>query len=233
MPALPQKTQGKLVDTWIYAYRGAPADFGVEEDKQPQLVQDKKVEFKVYIVKEQKALAEPPHLTAGVSFKVECEEPLLRLTGSDLEQLRQEAFARCNTHYSTEWERWYLVEVIHQSPYQGNGSGFILQYRDVERGVAWNGTVLLKDRDWNSRRYEEKISAWPGNFTSRGGKIIACIPATPENTAALKEFTKRIELLRGALEKMLTPDNIDTTLKRLSSMTLLPPAPQLNESDNT
>ncbi len=225
MASLPQKTGGKLIDTWTYAYRGAPADFGADEEKQPQLVQDCKVTFRVYIVKEQKALHEPPHLTAGVSFKVECEQPLLRLEGTDLELLRKEAFARCDAHFATKWEKWYLVEVIPQGSYQGSGTGLIFQYRDVERGVAWDGTVLLKDRDWNARRYEEKISAWPGEFTNRNGRIVACIIASPANTAALEEFTRRIDLLREALEKMLTPENILTTLLHLSSLTLLPAAP--------
>lgn len=231
MASLPSKTQGKLIDTWIYAYRGVAAEFGADEEEAKQLVQDKKVEFKVYLVKEQKALHEPPHLTAGVKIRVECEAPRLHLEGTDLELLRLEAFARCETHYATQWEKWYLVEVIPQSTYQGLGAGFILQYREVERGTAWNGTLLLKDRSWNARRYEEQIKEWPGVFTNQGGRVIACIPASPSNTKALEEFARRIAVLRKALEAMLTPEKIHDTLAMMGSLTLLPPAPPLDQNE--
>lgn len=229
MPALPQHTRGKLVDTWTYAYRGVAEEFGADEEERQILVQDKKVEFKVYLVKDQKPAQEPPHITSGVRFRVECETPCLRLEGTDLEVLRQEAFARCDSHYATKWEKWYLVEIMPMAPYQGLGAGFTLQYRDVERGVAWNGKILLKDREWNARRYEEKITDWPGEFKDQGGHVLACIPATKANTQALVEFTRRIHLLREALQKMITPEKIQTTLSQLGSLTLLPASPHEDE----
>lgn len=224
MPALPSSTKGKLVDTWTYAYKGADQPSVDEGELGPLLVKDKKVSLRVLLVKDQKALTEPPHLTAGVRFRVECDDPHLVLMGTDIEPLRKEAFALCDARYATKWEPWYLVEVIQNTPYQGNGGGFVFQYRDVHRGVAWDGTVLLKDREWNACSYESKITPWPGVFTNQRGRVIACIPATEANTAALKEFDRRIQELRKALEELLTPDTIAETLLHLSSLTLLPPA---------
>ncbi len=221
MPALPTKTQGKLVDTWVYAYRGVEQADDVDgDDSKKKLVTDQRVELRVYMVKEQTALRSPPHLTAGVLFRVDCENPKFQLTGTDVELLRKDAFARCDDRFKTRWTPYYLVEVRPEHPYQGLGSGLCFSYRQIEKGIAWDGTELLKDRDWNARRYEDKIEAWPGDFTDKQGKVIACIPNTPANDAALEEFAKRIVKLRESIASLLEPKVIMQTLTHLSQLTI-------------
>lgn len=223
MPALPSKTQGKLVDMWIYAYRGPeqpePEDDDPHDPKK-KLITDQRVELRVYIVKEQKALNEPPHLTSAVKFRVECDNPKFHIFGTDLELLRKDGFARCDDRFKTQWTPYYLVEVRPDHPYQGLGAGLCFSYRQIEKGIAWDGTELLKDRDWNARRYEDKIEAWPGDFTDKQGKVVACIPKTPANDAALEEFTRRIVKLRENIGGLLEPKVIMQTLTHLSQLTI-------------
>lgn len=221
MPKLPSKTQGKLVDTWVYAYRGLeqPQEAG-EDTPRKKLVTDQRVQLNVYLIKEQTPLSSPPHLTAGVHFRVECDNPKVHLTGTDIELLRKEAFALCDDRFKTTWTPYYLVEVRPEHPFRGQGAGLSFGYRQIEKGIAWDGTELLKDRDWNARSYEYKIEAWPGDFTNQAGKVIACIPKTAENDAALEEFSRRIGKLRENIAALLEPKVILETLAHLNHLTL-------------
>ena len=69
---------------------------------------------------------------------------------------------------------------------------------------------------------------WPGEFTDKNGKVVACIVASTENTKALEEFAERVNALRKKLADLLKPDNITLTLMNLSSNSLLP-APAAKE----
>ena len=63
---------------------------------------------------------------------------------------------------------------------------------------------------------------WPGAFTDKGGRVIACIQATEQNREALKEFCARTDLLREKLAEFLRPEVIEENLLRLASCPLLP-----------
>lgn len=226
------ETSGKLVDKWVYAYRGPenPVDDtedGEHSERRP-LVRDQKVFVNVSIIKELKKTDAPPHETKGVSFLVECELPKFKMIGTDIELLRKEAFARCDEQYATKWEPFFLVKVS-RGWVDGMGSGMDFTYREVSRGTGWDGSLLLRDRKYGSR---EEISAWPGEFRDEQGNVIACIPRTPANTEALEEFSRRIDALRGRIADLLRPATIVETLANLSSNALLPPPEPQLESDH-
>jgi hypothetical protein len=122
--------------------------------------------------------------------------------------------------YRTKWETYYLVEIKPEHVYEGIGTGFTFGWDEVEKGVAWDGSLLLRQH----RNYGGTvISPWPGEFRDKNGKVMACIPGTPENLRALREFRDRIDALREKLADFLRPDVIQQTLSNLSGNNLLPP----------
>lgn len=222
--------KGKLVDTWYYEYSGIPAHQSddPEEDQKSPKVQPIKVAIKLYLHKEFTG-DEPPLSTKEVHFTVQCDNPKFAIAGSDIEALRAAMWEHLDEHYAVTWEKWYLVEIRYNGPYEGIGSGLTFGYKDVERGVAYDGSVLLRERKWGMR--QEVISPWPGEFRDKRGDVIACIPATPQNSKAMKEFAARIDVLREKLVELVRPEQIMKTIATLSGIPLLPPIPEEVEDE--
>ena len=223
------KTQPKLVDKWIFAHESLP-DRPQEEDGDapPAKVVDARVEVLVSIVKELEELHAAPHATKKVEFLVTCAHPKFKFVGTDIEALRRAAFAECDKHFAITWHNYLLVTVLRSSCYEGIGTGVDFAYNDVKKGITWDGKELLKQRRWGG---EVEVKPWPGQFTDRNGRVIACIPATEANKAALEEFRRRIDTLRERLADTLRPEHIEQTLATLSAFSLLPPADSKLEQD--
>lgn len=223
------ETGGKKVAEFVFAYKGpetqrAPEGEHAEpdEDEKPlPLVRDQKCKIAVYLIAKLKETDSPPHETGESRFRLECDSPKFRLEGTDIELLRKEAFGRCNEHYATKWEPYFIVEVRRIGFSNGYGTDLDFAYRECWKGTAHDGTLLLKDRHWGHR--EETITAWPGEFRDKEGKVIACIPKTPENKRALEEFTTKIDQIRDALAAMLRPENIMFTLLNQNQLALKKP----------
>jgi len=107
--------------------------------------------------------------------------------------------------------------------YGDNGTGLEICYDNVYKGTTFDGKNLL--RRWKGHDF--KISVWPGAFKDDSGKVVACIPANEENRQALKEFCRRVDVLRDKLAEFLRPDVIMQNLAHRSGCPLLPPAPPL------
>ncbi|WP_432263101.1 hypothetical protein [Cupriavidus sp. TMH.W2] len=218
-----ERTAGKLVDTWHYEYEGIRSDDSVCEDEQgsatdsAKRVEGIKVPVELRLHKKFVESVAPPLATKEVWFTVQCKEPAFCLTGSDIEALRAAMWEKLNARFAVRWEQFYLVEIRRDSHWEGRGSGLKFVYNRVERGTAWDGTLLMRKfehRGW-------KITPWPGEFKDEGGKVMACIPATKENETALDEFGKRIDSLRERLADFLRPHAIMETLSNLSQIPLL------------
>lgn len=216
------RSNGKLIDTWHYEYSGIPAHQSddPEEETGPPKVKPIKVAVNLYIYKEYAGVT-PPLAVKEVYFVVKCKNPEFQISGSDIEALRAAMWEHLDEHYAVQWEKWFLVEIRYHGPYEGMGSGLTFGYKDVERGVAYDGTELLRERKWGMR--EETISPWPGEFRDKRGDVIACIPATPQNQKAMKEFAARIDILREKLIELVKPEQILQTIATLSGIPLLPP----------
>jgi hypothetical protein len=209
---------GKLVDTWIYEYAGI-----TEDDR--QRVAPKKVPIELRLIK--KFTGDTPPLATGeVCFALICKEAEISMRGSDIEALRAAMWEKLDTKYEVKWERYYLVSIRHQTPYEGVGTGMVFQYEDVDKGVAWDGTLLLRQHRY---RGQNEIRPWPGEFKDKQGTVLACIPATPANTKALRQFRDRIDELRERLADFLRPGEILRTLAGLNGMTLLPPSTKTDD----
>lgn len=232
------QTGGKKVAEFVFAYKGpetqrAPEGEHADEDDEKKplpLVRDQKCKIVVYLVSKLKETDSPPHETGESYFRLECDAPKFRLEGTDIELLRKEAFGRCNEHYATKWEPFFIVEVRRVGFSNGYGTDIDFCYRDCWKGTAHDGTLLLKDREWGGR--DEKITAWPGEFRDREGKVIACIPKTPANKASLEQFTGKIDQIRDALAAMLRPENIMFTLLHQDRLALKGPPAAPHVSDD-
>jgi hypothetical protein len=124
--------------------------------------------------------------------------------------------------YEVKWESFFLVRVSPGVIYEGLGTGINFSRQRVEKGTAWDGTLLLRHSDGLRR----SIDVWPGEFRDKRGVVIACIPASRANDAALDEFGLRIDALRKRLADFFRPERIMHTLENLNSaQAALPPPP--------
>jgi hypothetical protein len=215
-----QKTisKGKIVDTWYYQYDGVH-----ESDSRDAQVEQIKIPIEVRICKKYKDSDKPPLATKEVWFSISCNNPQFAVSGPDIEALRASMWEKLDTHFAVKWEPYCLVEVEHRAPYAGLGSGLCFSYKDIERGVAYDGTLLMRTYEYSRGPV---ITPWPGKFKDDYDRVIACIPKTPENHNALKEFTARIDQLREALSDLIRPQHIMKTLQSLSTLLPALPAPE-------
>lgn len=214
-----KRKNGKLIDTWHFNYTGIPAD-KIDEDgvAKDHSVSEIKVPIKLYLEKTFTG-NDPPLSVSEVWFRVVCENPEFSFIGPDIEALRATMWGELKKHYAVKWEDYFLVSIEHRSPYEGLGTGLSFGYSTVQKGTAYDGTLLLKQYKYSRG---EVIENWPGEFKDKQGRITACIPATKFNRKSMEEFAKRIDVLREKLIDLVRPENIETTLLTLSNNRLLP-----------
>jgi len=214
---------GKLVDTWIYEYDGVKpkvdttsTDDGPDEQVQ-HTVKGIKVSVELRLIKKFSESDKPPQPTKEVWFRVVCKEAGIKLEGTDVELLRKVMWGHLDARYAVKWEEYYLVQIEHQRPYDGIGTGISFGYERVQKGTAWDGTLLLRKDHWAAGR---TITIWPGEFQDKAGNALACIPATGANHDALIGFSMQVDKLRKSLAELLRPAKIMATLASLSSAPL-------------
>lgn len=225
-----RSTPDRVIDTWIYKVKDVEVPVSDDdeegEDKAPKRkrVVNKVVTVEVRIVKTTRQSEEAPHPLDTVNFEVVCRELDARFKGTDIELLRAAMWGLLDKRFEINWDHFYLVQILPSRIYSGEGSGFEFSYKHVYKGTTWDGKLLLKQNDWQR---DVKITPWPGAFTDNAGKVIACIPVTEQNTAALEEFAKRIDKMREALADFLRPERIQQTLADMAGLSrLLPPIPE-------
>lgn len=225
---------GLLIDTWHWRHVGLVdqlADGLKGEGDDPvdgagtavKLEKDQVLDLEVRLLKEFQSTALPRPVNA-VEFVVICKEIGLRLQGTDIEALRQAAWSKLEKEYEIKWEEFYLISIASARSFKGDyETGFALGQNTIYRGVTKDGSVLMRERD-KSRNYSSwKYAPWPGEYVEKDGDVLACIPATKANDAALKEFRERIRELQDRLAELVRPEKIVQTLANLSGLGL--PAP--------
>jgi hypothetical protein len=204
------KTNGKLIDTWHYR--------GEDEQTVPILVKlfkrTDRDSFGRRRNDKPKSSERPVYATQQVWFEVSTENPKIVLEGTDVEVLRDAIFGRLDKHFAVKWERYYKVTIRTDRPYTGLGTGFCLEYYDVEKGTTWDGRLLLRERG-RRHDYQDKITEWPGEFRDNRGNLEACIPATPMTEEGLRIFTEQITTLRGKMREFIEPTKIEGFLTQI------------------
>lgn len=219
-------SNGKLIDTWIYEFPALVQHSDDDEGAPRHTVAAKKVPVELRLIKRFTG-STPPLATGEVEFLVVVKDTEdIKFRGTDIEALRVALWDQLDERYKTQWHEYFLVQVTPEAFYDGIGTGLAFGYSNVEKGIAWDGTLLLRQRRWGG---ETEIKPWPGEFRDKNGKVLACIPATTQNRKSLEEFRARIDVLRKRLADYLRPDQIMQTLANLSQNMLLPPTPDVED----
>lgn len=237
----------KVIDTWFYKVKDVEfqdQEFVEEDEREPDgkkykevktRIRNKTVKIELRMEKTTKQSSEAPHPLDTVKLELHCAELGQVLEGTDIVALKDAMWAMLDKKFEIKWERYYLVEVERQHPYSASGCGLMFSYKDVHKGTTWDGKNLMKIWRGGSYGNGDRIEPWPGEFTNKAGKVIACIPDNERNRMALEEFSKRIDTLREKLAEFLTPEKIMQTLTNLAGFALLPPPSKeiKNENDHS
>ena len=230
--------KGALLDKWVWKYQGiddelsphlrgeeeephGPEGMRRSEDRRAKLVADKHVELEVRMLKTYASEALPRTIKA-VEFSVTCKELGIELIGTDIEVLRQAAWAKLEKQFKINWEAYYLIQIAGAQAHVGDFEvGFSLSQNTIYRGVTHDGSVLMREYERGRTFGPWRYKPWPGEYQDKGGHVIACIPATKQNDKALNEFRERIRELQARLSDLVRPEVILATLENLA-MTGLP-----------
>ncbi|MEJ6003840.1 hypothetical protein [Paucibacter soli] len=202
------------------------------KDSRPTLVKEKVVPIEVRLLKQMNE-GELPRTEKSVEFLLSCPELDIRMVGSDIEALRKALWSKLEKTHEITWERWYLVQIAPTVSYSGDiETGFSLSQNTIYRGVAHDGSILMREFDRGRTFGPWRYKPWPGIYRTEGGKVIACIPATEQNEAAMDEFRARIRELQRMLGELVKPETIMQTLANLSGIGLPAPQQQSLEADD-
>lgn len=190
--------------------------FDVEQELDGKVC-TKKVEIAAYMQSKYKEDSEPPKMIVATQFYLECEGE--QEYGTDLNACLKAMRGKLDRKYKIQWERWLLVRVSPSRVYTGIGAGCELSWTEVERGTTLDGDILMREYntygDFNNRW---KISPWPDAYKDqKTGKTVACVPASPENEAALEKFAEKLKELTKTLSEFVSPDKIEETLAMITS----------------
>ncbi|MBY3432809.1 hypothetical protein HFN89_01290 [Rhizobium laguerreae] len=159
-----------------------------------------------------------PAATKDIGFRMKCEETKDEVFGSDISAMIKEMRSKLDHRFRITWKRWFLVRINPARVFTGIGSGLELSWENIERGEAYDGSILMRRynayADVNSSHWI--VTTWPENFVERG-KMIAAIEATAENEALLDNARVQVDILRNKLVELLGPHLIMETLQRLAS----------------
>jgi len=163
-----------------------------------------------------------PKPVTGASFNLICEGE--RVEGTDINACITAMRSKLDKRFAIKWTRWLKVSIERSRLYDvSGGTGIELQWKEVERGKAFDGSDLMRTINLHGGK-TWKIEPWPEYFKNRRGKTLACIESTEENLAALEEFKQKIDQMRVVLADFVSPEKIDETLRIISNggMNLIP-----------
>lgn len=197
---------GKKIDTLFY-------DVTEVDDKDRPII--KKVVIDVYFQKKFEGDGENKE-TVGVWFKAICEAEKISGEGTDLDIVLKYVRSKLDAVFKIKWENWLIVTVKPVSTYgEGIGGGLSLTWRAIERGTTRDGEALM--RVYNAHEnwpYRWEIKPWPKEI-KENGKVVATIPETKENLAALEAFRDNIDEMRKRLAAFVAPEKIQETLSAI------------------
>lgn len=220
--AKPSKSSGHgvKVDTiWydIEQLTGVDVD---EDGNDRRRVVNRKVQIDVYLNK-QFATTEgvpAPAATVGLGLTMVCDETGDVSRGFDSREVIKDLRAKLDHRFAIKWENWYYVKIDRARIYQGMGTGLEFSYDTIERGVALDGSVLMRryNRSHGPHQSAWIVEPWPKQVKDNG-RVVATIVASAENTSKLETFQSKIDELRKFLAELVTPERLEQTLMAAAS----------------
>lgn len=151
-------------------------------------------------------------------FTLHCAELDIKVRGADISVMLKEMRGQLDPRFKIKWVNYFIVRVGPTRSFDGGmGTGLQLSYDTIERGVALDGSVLMRryNRYHGIHSNMWVIEPWPKDV-KENGKLVATIIATDENRAKLELFQQKIDMLRKALAAMVTPERLEETLLNAS-----------------
>jgi hypothetical protein len=208
-----------------------------EEGADRRKVVNRKVSIDLYMTKKFNMLEDrpPPAETVDLAFTLHCAELDIKVRGTDVSVILKDMRSQLDHRFKIKWVNYFIVRVGPARNFDGGlGSGLMFSYDTVERGVALDGSVLLRrfNRWGGPHANTWVIEPWPKDV-KENGKLVATIIATDENREKLELFQQKIDMLRKALADMVTPARLEQTLLMASRDEFLvigPPDPRIQET---
>lgn len=214
---------GTKVDTlWYDVEQLVGEDNTSEEDEGRDLrkVVNRKVSIDLYMSKKFNTMDDrpAPAETIDLAFTLHCAELDIKVRGSDIGVMLKDMRGQLDHRFKIKWVNYFIVRVSPARNYDGGlGSGLMFSYDTIERGVALDGSVLMRRFNrWgglHSNAYV--IEPWPKDVRENG-RLVATIIATDETRERLEKMQEKIDLLRKAIAAMVTPARLEETLMMAS-----------------
>jgi hypothetical protein len=210
---------GVKVDTFHFDVQQVVGETSDEEGHTKDRILQRKVSFDLFMVKkfDENADLPPPAAVTDVSFRLFCDETKDEVFGSDVSVMLKEMRSKLDTRFRIIWKKWFLVRIDPARIYDGSGSGLTISWEDIQRGEAYDGSILMRRYDPYASLHASKwkVSTWPESFVEKN-KMLAAIEATPENERNLEKARDQIDELRRMLVERVGPKFIEQTLRTLS-----------------
>lgn len=211
--------QGSKIDSFHFDIQQVVGEEQGDDGDAKQKLLNRKVTFDLFMVKkfDQSVDLPPPAAVTDVSFRFFCAETKDEVFGSDVSVMLKEMRSKLDKRFRITWKPWFLVRIDPARIYDGSGSGLTISWEDIERGEAYDGSVLMRRWDRHAQLHSNhwKVSTWPENFIEKN-KMLAAIEATPENRTALELARDQIDQLRRVLVERVGPKFIEQTLRTLT-----------------
>jgi len=180
----------------------------------------KKVTVDLYLTKKlcQKP-ADGPAQTLAAGIWAVCDETGDSEFGTDINAVIAGIRSKLDASFRISWEKWLVVTVNPVRAYgKDGGGGLELTWKEVERGTTVTGDVLMRSYNLRAEWFNRwQIEPWPAQVLGDDGRIVATIPATPENEKALQRFVEQINELRKRLAALVAPGEIERTLAAIAA----------------
>lgn len=207
--------RGKKFDQIFYDVESVIGD-----DETGRKTTIKKVVVDLYLQKRlsQKASEGPAETTAAGILAV-CEETGDTEFGTDINAVIAGIRSKLDTAFRIAWEKWLVVTVNPVRAYgKDGGGGLELTWKEVQRGKTVTGDVLMRSYNLHAEWFNRwQIEPWPDQVRGEDGRIVATIPASPENEKALERFVQQINELRKRLAALVAPGEIEQTLAAIAA----------------
>lgn len=217
--AKPAKSTGmgqKVETLWYDVEQMVGEDEKDEEGVDSRKVVNRKVAIDLFLQKQFNTADDrpAPAETIDLSFTLHCAESGDTVHGFDVRAMLKEMRGKLDHRFKIKWADYFIVRVGPARSYDGGiGTGLSFSYDTIERGVALDGSVLMRRMNHYSRLHDRAmvIEPWPKDV-KENGRIVATVIASEENRARLELFQQKIDLLRKALAAMVTPQRLEETL---------------------
>jgi len=167
---------GTKVDTLWYDIEqlvGEDAPRDEDDGRDLRKVVNRKVAIDLYISKKFNTMDDrpAPAETIDLAFTLHCPEVDIKVFGSDVSVMLKDMRGQLDHRFKIRWVNYFIVRVSPGRDFNGGlGSGLMFSYNTIERGVALDGSVLMRRLNrWGGLHSNAfVIEPWPKDVRESG-----------------------------------------------------------------